>query len=153
MSTSTKKHLFAFAAAVTLTAILASLCSTQFVVGGLTALGIEIPLARRIGMSFEDLGILQSLLPAIAASWLVGFPVAHALAGRIGGNRHAWFAAAGGAALVAELLIIQSVLGVTPIAGARSTAGLLCQGLVGAIGGFLFARMTRAPHLKDDLDA
>lgn len=153
MRTSTKKHLVAFPAAVILTAVLASLCSTQFVLAELTALGIEISVSARIAMCFEDLGILRSLLPAVAACWLVGFPVAHALEARIGGNRNAWFVAAGGAALVGELLIMQAVLGVTAIAGARSLPGLLCQGVAGALGGYLFARMTRVPRPEEDLDA
>ena len=63
MRTSTKKHLVAFPAAVILTAVLASLCSTQFVLAELTALGIEISVSARIAMCFEDLGILRSLLP------------------------------------------------------------------------------------------
>lgn len=139
-----------FLVAVVVAAVLASLCSTQFVIAGLAGLGIDIPLPTRLAMTADDLAILQSLLPAIAACWLVAFPVAAFCSRRLGGNRTAWYVAAGGIALIVELMIVKAVLGVTIIAGARSLAGLACQGLSGAVGGYAFARLSHRGSETED---
>ncbi len=142
MQTTLRRLVLPFVTAVAVAAVLASLCSTQFVLAGLAGVGIDIPLSTRLAMTVDDLAILMALLPAIAASWLIAFPIAARCAQKLGGHRAAWYAAAGGIALIVELMIIKVVLGVTIIAGARSMAGLACHGLSGAVGGYLFARLS-----------
>ena len=148
-----RRLVVSFVAAAAIASVLASFCSTQFVIAGLSAPGIDIPPSTRLAMTLDDLGILKALLPAIAACWLVAFPVAALCSRKLGGNRMAWFAAAGGIALVAELLIINAVLGVTIIAGARSLPGLACLGLAGVIGGAVFAHLTRPAGEMEAHDA
>ena len=135
---------FAFALAATATSVAASVSSTQFVIAALGGIDVGVPLPTRIAMTVTDLGILKTLLPAVIACFLPAFWLAAIAASAVGANRTAWFVLAGGIALLAELLIIQAVLGLMPVAGARTSPGLFMQGVAGAIGGYVFARMTAA---------
>lgn len=135
------RYLLAFLAAVFCTSLLGSILSSQFVIAGLTGLGIDIPLADRLRMTGQDFGILPALSAAVAAAFLPAMAVA-GLGSRKFGGRPAWFLAAGAAALIAELAIMQAVLGLMPVAGARSVAGLGALGVAGALGGLTFALLT-----------
>ena len=132
----------AFAAAIVATGLLASVFSTQFVLASLRGIDIAIPLSDNLSMIVADLGVLKTLLPLASVALLVAFLVAGFCA-RFGGNRQVWFTVAGFAAMVTLLLIIKTVLGVMPLSGARSLAGLVFQGIAGGVGGHVFAKMTR----------
>ena len=131
-----------FVVAILVAGVVGSLFSTQFVLAGLTGLGVDVSIGTRLSMSVTDLRILETLAPAVAAALLPAFVVAAICVRLVGGSRTIWFSVAGASAIVVELLIIASVLGLMPIAGARSTAGLLSQGLAGALAGFAYARLT-----------
>jgi hypothetical protein len=132
------------------TSLLASIFSTQFVVAGLQTINVDIPVSTRLSMTAADFGILTVLLPAVLACFLIAFLVAGFCAARLGGSRSSWFTAAGATSLVAELMIMQGVFGVMPVSGARSMAGLLTQGIAGAAGGYLFARLTHGQGNKEN---
>lgn len=132
-----------FAGAVVVAGVLASVFSTQFVIAGLQSIDVEIPLTTRLSMTLDDFGILGTMIPAVAACLLPAFLIAGLLWPRVPGGRTLWYVLAGGAALVAELLIMQATFDLMPIAGARSTFGLLMQGVAGASGGWAFARGTQ----------
>ena len=134
----------AFLVSAAVTATLGSIFSSQFVIAGLQAINVDIPLSTRLSMTAADLRILTALLPAVLACFLIAFLVAGLCAARLGGNRSAWFTLAGATSLVVELMIMQSVFGVMPVSGARSMAGLLTQGVAGAVGGYLVAQLTKA---------
>lgn len=138
-----RPQVIAFLAAMAATSVLGSLFSTQFVIAGLASIDVAVPFGTRVRMSISDLGILPALLGAAAACFVIGFPAAAWCRERFGGSRLAWFALAGGSAIIVELLIIKAVLGVMPVAGARTLAGLACQGVAGAAGGTLYAWLTR----------
>lgn len=138
----TFKYLLAFVLAVFLASVLASVFSSQFVIAGLERSGFEIPLSTRLSMSLRDLGILQALLIAVTACFLVGFLIAEFVAKRVSGGRPFWFAAAGASAIVSMLLLVEFVLGGMLVGGARTGLGLSFQGMAGALGGWLFATMT-----------
>jgi hypothetical protein len=53
---------------------------------------------------------------------------------------------AGACALVSTLLLMSWFLQLMPIAGARTTLGLAFQGLAGACGGYVFARVSSPKH-------
>ena len=132
-----------FVGAVVVAGVLASVFSTQFVIAGLQSIDVAVPLPTRLSMTFDDFGILGTLVPAVAACFLPAFLIAGLLWPRVPGGRSLWFVLAGGAALVAELLILQASFDLMPIAGARSTFGLFMQGVAGATGGWAFARGTQ----------
>ena len=131
--------------AALLTAVAASVFSTQFVIAALTAIDVEVPFGVRLSMTFTDLAILMILLPAAIACFVPAFVIAEALARWLGGRRELWFALAGGTALVTELLLIESVLGLMPVGGARTTAGMALQGVAGVLGGVAFSRLAAMP--------
>lgn len=132
----------AFAVAVVLTATIASICSTQFVVAELQELGVIIPIDVRVSMTISDLSILQTLALVVVACFLIGFLLAGFAHRSLGGNRQLWYLVAGGCALISALLLISAVLQLMPIAGARTTLGLFTQFLAGAAGGLVFAKLT-----------
>jgi hypothetical protein len=132
----------AYLIAVLSAAVLCSLLSTQFVIAGLQGIDVAVPLDVRFQMSMQDLGILQTLIPAIGACFAVGFGIA-ALCGRwIGGSRTVWNTLAGVSSLVTLYLLLNFILEIMPISGARSFAGLAAQGLAGSVGGWLFAKVS-----------
>jgi hypothetical protein len=133
----------AFVAAALVTAILASVFSTQVVIAGLQGIDVEVPFATRVAMTLSDLPILAMFVPAAAACFLPGFLIASLLAARTPLPRTFWFVLAGASAFLVELKIIEGVLGLMPIGGARSAIGLVLQSIAGATGGWVFARLSQ----------
>jgi len=146
-------YVAAFILAVLCTSLLGSVFSTQFVVAALGSIDVDVPLATRLSMTVRDFGILPTLLPAVAACFFFGFLVAGIASWKPGGNRVYWYVVAGATALVTELLIMQAVFGLMPIAGARTNAGLFSFALAGAAGGWVFARVTATKRKVETRDA
>lgn len=138
-----RQSAIAFVAAVLVTAILASVFSTQVVIAGLQGIDVDVPFATRVRMTLSDLPILAMFVPGAAACFLPAFLVASLLAARTQLPRTLWFVLAGASAFVVELKIIESVLGLMPIGGARSAIGLFLQSIAGATGGWVFAGFSR----------
>ena len=105
-------------------------------------------MSTRLSMTLSDLWILPALGPITAICFLVGFIVAALCHRYIGGNRMAWHITAGAVALIATLLIMKTVLLITAIAGTRTLVGLLSFGLAGAVGGWLYAKITTPTEAK-----
>lgn len=143
----------AFLVAVLATSVLASVSSTQFVLAGLSGIGVDVAVSERLAMTIADFGILPTLTLAVTACFLIGFPVAALAASQTGAGRRTWFLVAGALALIAELLIMRATLGLMPVAGARTLAGLASQGLAGALGGWLFAALTTKVAARGRRDA
>ncbi len=137
------KKISVYTAAVFITAVSSSIFSTQFVISGLQSIGVDIELNTRILMTLDDFAILQIMLILIAVCFLIGFLVAWLGNRKLGGNRTVWYIAAGGVSLVATILIMEAVLGLMPIAGARTGFGLFTQLIAGGIGGFVFSHFTK----------
>ena len=142
------RRLGAYGVAVFATEALAAMASTQFVLAGLAGLGVVITLGERLTMTGQDiLGMMQVYLPVLALALALGFLVAGAIIKKLG---PAWsllgYTSAGFVAVLAAVLAVLSLFDITPIAGARSPAGLFCQGLAGAVGGFIFHRLKPAPR-------
>ena len=142
------RRLGAYGVAVFATEALAAMAATQFVLAGLAGLGVVITLGERLTMTGQDiLGMMQVYLPVLALALALGFLVAGAIIKKLG---PAWsllgYTSAGFVAVLAALLTVLSLFDITPIAGARSPAGLFCQGLAGAVGGFIFHRLKPAPR-------
>lgn len=136
------RYAVAFTAAVLCTSLLASIFSTQSVISSLQEVGAVVPFATRVSMTLVDFKIFEILIAVVAACFLIGFIIA-ALCNRfIINNRHAWFVLAGACALVCTLLLMNWFLQLMPIAGARSLFGLAFQAVAGAIGGFVFSKIT-----------
>ncbi len=136
------RTVLALVAAALTTSVIGSIFSTQSVIASLQSLDVKIPLATRLSMTVSDLGILPALAPLTVISFILGFIVAALCVRFIGGNRNAWHSVAGACALVSMLLIMKAVLLITPIAGARTLLGLLSFAFAGAVGGWVYAKLT-----------
>jgi hypothetical protein len=129
-------------AAALATSIIGSVFSTQSVIASLQSINVAIPFATRLSMTVNDLGILPALGSITLICFIFGFIVAALCKRFIGGSRTIWHITAGAVAIISTLLIMKAILLVSPIAGARSTLGLLSFGLAGAIGGWIFDKTT-----------
>lgn len=140
----------AFAVAALVTYAVAAAAATQFALQEIIKLGLPVSPMQRLVTTAQDLaGMTQLYLPILAS----GLALALLLAGLLGrwwrSGRTVLMVSAGFASVVAANLIMHEVFGVTPIAAARSQAGLLTQGMAGFLGGWVFARMTaRQPDSK-----
>ena len=139
-----------YTCAVFVTAVASSIFSTQFVIAGLQNIGVDIELYTRLSMTIDDLAILQILLLVIAVCFLIGFLIASYCKNKVGGNRTAWYVASGGISLLITILIIETIFEWVPIAGARTTFGLLTQVFAGGIGGFVFSYFTKINSNADE---
>jgi hypothetical protein len=142
------RYLIAFIISVMAASIIASMFSTQFVVASLRELGVEIPTATRLAMTFGDLASVRFLGIIFGMCFLIGFIVAAVAKHYVGGSRLSWYTVAGGLSYTATLLLIEQILQLMPIAGARTIEGMFTQGLAGAMGGFIFAQLTK-PKLDE----
>lgn len=139
------KRVAAWIIAVAITAGLGSCFSTQRVLTALPDPQGQIGLSARISTALYDLqhfGTLYAVFILIA--FLIAFLVA-ALVYRIAGvGRAIVFSTAGAAAMLIMLIAMkQAFFGVDIVAGARDSLGLLMQMLAGAIGGYVYHRMSR----------
>jgi hypothetical protein len=134
----------AFFPAVLLTYVLASVFSTQLILGNLQSMGVEVSAMVRIGTTFHDLlGLASSYLVLILVAFVIGLPVAAGLTKLMPSHRLILFVLAGFVAIVALHLIMKAVLGLSGIAATRTLSGLVAQGVAGAIGGYLYFRLSR----------
>ncbi len=129
-------------AATLVTAVIGSIFSTQSVIAGLQSINVDIPFGTRLSMTVNDLGILSALGPLTAICFVVGFIVASLCVRYLGGNRTVWHIVAGATALMTTLLIMKAIFLITAIAGTRTVVGFLSFGLAGAIGGWVYAKIT-----------
>lgn len=138
--------LLAFVLAVVVTTVLGAVAHTQFVLGRLVDLGIDIPLSERLSMTFHDIAGMGPMFGAIIG---LGFLVAMAAGALVfwfaGVQRMLVYGVAGAVAVAVALTAMGMVYDITPIAGARSTAGFIAQLIAGALGGLTFARISAQP--------
>lgn len=138
--------LLAFLAAILLSAVLGSLVQTQVSLAALSGLGVDIGLAERLRASGADLlGFAPMYAAVVAVAFLLGFPVAALLGHVLPGLRTRLYALAGAVAILTALILMRTLIGLSPIASAREVHGLALHGLAGAVGGLGFAWL-RARH-------
>lgn len=134
----------AFVAAAVLTYIVASALVTQHTLARVVEMGLPVPVDVRLSSTLHDvLGMSSSYLPLITIGLLVAFGIAALITRMAPGRRTALFILAGAAALITVNLALQLAFGIAPVASTRTTGGLLAQGGAGALGGLLFATLTR----------
>ncbi|MBF2760326.1 MAG: hypothetical protein ISN28_08640 [Ectothiorhodospiraceae bacterium AqS1] len=153
------RRIIAFAAALSVLCILSSYISTQSVLFRLDALEAPVPMGLSMQMIFADiLGTLPLFAPIFGAGLLLGMLGAgfaeRYIAERYIANRNIAIrniairkglihAAAGFAAALTTLMIMEAAFGIVPIAGARSLAGALWISAAGALAGLIYRRLAR----------
>lgn len=129
--------------AVIVAYLLASFFATQSVVSSLAGMGVEVGFSDRVSMTLKDFAGMASLfLPMVAFALLAAFLISAMLCRWWAPWRIPIYLLAGAAAVITIHLTLNLAFGITPIAVARSTGGLLLQGLAGAAGAYLYIRLT-----------
>ena len=143
------RTVLAFVGAALVSYALAAIAATQGALASLPTIAQPIPIGVRLATTSSDLlGMLPLYAPLIAASLFAGFLVARFVLRWLPDLRSLAYLLAGALALLALHLIMRNTFdGIIPVAATRSTSGLLLQMLAGAAGGWLFARLTRAPQM------
>lgn len=127
-----------------LTFTLASLFHSQYVVNQLVNVGIVVSLSDRINLTLDDwLGLLRTYGAIIAIALAIAFLVTAKLTKKVKQYSMVLFIAAGITAFAVVLVAIESIMNIHIIAGARGW-GFYLQLLAGALGGLLFALLTKA---------
>lgn len=148
------KTVILFILAVLIAALLTSFFSTQIILSELEGFGISVTLIDRIVATATDLlGLGITLVVLIAPSYLIGFTVAKYAHQFIGGNRRLWYAAAGFSSFPITLYLIKYFMGVTLLASARTSWGMLLAGLCCMLAGWLFATYTSVSNLGENPNA
>ena len=133
------RRLGAYLAAVAVAYLLASVSATQSVVASLGAMGVDVGLAERLAMTLQDIGGLAPMfLPLVAFALLIAFLCAALLSRWLPRWRLPLYLLAGATGLVCIHLALNQAFGITPVAIARSGAGLAVQSLAGAGGGLVY---------------
>jgi len=123
--------------------LLASIIATQSVVSSLAGMGVEVGFSDRLIMTLKDIaGMAALFLPMIAFAYLAAFLIAAMLCRWWALWRTPIYIIAGAAAVITIHLTLNLAFNITPIAVARTTGGLLLQGLAGAVGGYLYILLT-----------
>lgn len=136
------KKLGIYLSAVLTAYLLASASATQSVVASLSSMGVPVGLGDRMAMTLGDfIGMAAMFLPLIAFALLIAFLFTALLCRWLDRWRTPLYLLAGATALVAMHLAMNLAFDLTPVAIARSTGGLLVQGIAGAAGGFVYVRL------------
>ena len=138
------RYIVAFIIAALVAFVAASLIHTQVILAGLSELGADVPLSLRMSTSLADLlGLAPAFGAVVAIALLLGLLIAGFARRFIPLPRLAAFAIAGAAAMAATLWLMHLSYAITPIASARTTGGLLLLCLAGALGGMVFAIVSK----------
>ena len=133
-----------YLAAVAVAYVLASVFATQSVVSSLAGMGLVLSLGERLSMTVRDLGGMAGMfLPMVAFGLLIAFMTTALICRYKGQWRTPLYTLAGAIAVVCVHLALNAAFGVTPIAVARTSTGLLSQALAGAAGGLTYLVLSR----------
>lgn len=136
------KKLGIYLLAVLTAYLLATASATQYVVARLSSMGVAVGAGDRLTMTLGDfVGMAGMFLPLVAFALLVAFLFTALLCRWLGRWRTPLYLLAGATALVSMHLAMNLAFDLTPVAIARSAAGLLVQGAAGAVGGFVYIRL------------
>ncbi len=137
--------MLAWLLAVLTATIIGSIVQTQFNMAAIVSLDVEVPVGTWLLTTVRDIfsfGLLYGALVAIALA--VGFAVAAGLTRYTGLPRNWMFMLAGGVAVLALLVTLNTVLPMTPIAATRNPFALVLMALAGAPAGRVYTRLRTA---------
>jgi len=139
----------AFLLAVLSTYALGALFATWHVLGRLAEMGMGVDFGVPVHAMLHDLiGMFPTYLPLVGVAFLVALPVIVLLARLLPGWRRVAYVSGFAVAMIALHLVMPMVLNVHPVAATRTLAGLLAQGLAGAVGGYLFYVVGRSREVE-----
>lgn len=138
------RAIVAYVAAVLVATIGLSAVSTSTVLANLKSMGYPASVGDQVSTYIGDIvGLAPAAGPINAIGLAVAFIVAWLVIRYLWNQRTLGYTLAGFAALYIEMLAMGQMFGgITPIAGARTTGGLLAIAAIGALSGFIFARLS-----------
>ena len=135
-----RAQLFGFIAAFIVLNVIGATVQTQFNLGHLLALGIDVPFSTRISTTLYDIVSLQPLFGTIfGIGFLIAMIVGHVIADLVKTLPDLVFALAGFAAMGVTLLALKAAYQITAIGAAREWDGFLSLCVVGALAGYAFS--------------
>ena len=139
------KRIGAWLASVLAVGILGVIFQTQNVIARLGDLGADVGMGQRLSMTFYDIMHLGSLYtPFIAIALVIAFLAGGLLYRFMKFGRYIIYLIAGAVAILIMLFLMKrAFFGVHIINGAKDALGISLQVLAGAIGGWVFAHLTR----------
>lgn len=146
MTTPTRaRSLLALAAGWLFAAAWGSVVQTQFNLQALVALGVDVPAGLRALTTLQDLaGFAPVYAGILAAGWLPALGLAAWLARHVPAWRSALLSAAAGLGMVAAVRAVDAVAPMPVFIDAtRGWPGLLAMAAGAALGGLLYAQLTR----------
>lgn len=130
----------AFLAAFIVLNLVGVAVQTQFNIGHLLALGIDVPFSTRLSTTLHDLAVMQPLFGGIfGTGLLIAMIVGHYIARMVKILPDLVFSLAGFAAMAVTLLALKAAFQITAIGAAREWDGFLSLCLVGALAGYVFS--------------
>ncbi|MTI13526.1 hypothetical protein [Sansalvadorimonas verongulae] len=139
------KAVLAFIAAAVTTFLLASINHTLFVLHELAELGIAISTSIRMqAISGDMAGLLPGYGAVISLGLLLAFTFLKFISKKLVNQPNPqwyWWGLAGGFTLFSALMLMQPLLNITLIAGARSDFGFAMQCLSGVCGGVIYGML------------
>ncbi|MGB0478237.1 MAG: hypothetical protein ACPGJJ_02700 [Parvibaculales bacterium] len=135
-----RAQFFGFITAFIVLNVIGATVQTQFNLGHLLALGIDVPFSTRISTTLHDIVSLQPLFGVIfGIGFLIAMIVGHFIAKLVKILPDMAFALAGFAAMAVTLLSMKAVFQITAIGAAREWEGFLSLCVVGALAGYAFS--------------
>ena len=129
-----------FLAAFIVLNLLGVAVQTQFNIGHLSALGIDVPFSIRLSTTLHDLAVMQPLFGGIfGTGLLIAMIAGHYIARMVKILPDLVFALAGFAAIFVTLSALKAAFQITAIGAAREWDGFLSLCLVGALSGYVFS--------------
>ncbi|GHE82955.1 hypothetical protein [Thalassotalea profundi] len=126
-----------------LATLLVCIVSTQIILAEVQSFGLSVSIPVRLHATMTDLvGLGPILFLIIASGFLIGFIIAKYAYQFIGGNRTAWFIAAGCTTFPLTMYLIQYTMGLTVIASARTPLGLFLITCCCIVSTWIYARLT-----------
>jgi hypothetical protein len=129
--------------------IIGVIVSTQFNLGHLLALGIDIGFATRVSTTLFDIVSMQPLFGAIfGIGFLIAMLVGQLITKWVKILPDLVFSLAGFAAIAVTLTALTAAFQITAIGAAREWDGFLSLSLVGALSGYVFSLVRRTLSKK-----
>ncbi len=137
------RKLMALIFAIIVTYIAAAILLSQLNIAQVIDMGFEVSLIQRLTSAWHDLaGMLDLYLPIIAVALLIAFLFTSLLLLRFINKSAVLFSLAGFVGLMTVHFALNTIFGIAAIAPTRTIIGFLSQGLAGAIGGYVYYRLS-----------
>ncbi|WP_334019096.1 hypothetical protein [Alteromonas sp. S015] len=145
----TRRAIFHFVPSWAVGFLLASLFHSISVLMGLVQIGVELKVSDWLSMIWQDtLGLLPTYGTIIAVALLLAFLVTHFIVNRISthgakdATQFILFTIAGGLSFLLMLIVMQPIMNITLIAGARTAMGLAAQCVAGICAGGVYSYLS-----------